>query len=148
MEKLIMEYLQNLDSKEQTDAFCKEVESFGNDEKAAIEFGKQYLTKRYIKVTKEYPETLFESMVSMKEVYEFLRKEINDNKFVTYNVVSVPRSFDNLIPFAFKSDFINERNKTGKQKMCNFCSCWMISHNFDMKQYLIDSYYRKVKAAL
>ena len=147
MEKLIIEYYQNLDSKKQTNAFYKEVESFGKNVQAAIEFGKQYLLKHYVKVIKEYPETLFENMTSMREVYEFLKKEIKDNNFVTYCIVAVPKSFDDFASFTFNNS-TDKRNKTGEEKMHNFCSSWMITHAFDMEQYLIDSYYRKVIAAL
>ena len=93
MEKLVIKYMQNYDSKEQMEAFKKKIASFGHDIEAATKFGEEYIKDHYVEVRKEYPETVFTNFESMKEVYYFLGI---DNNYNQLEVIKVPNSFKRL----------------------------------------------------
>lgn len=126
MEKLVINYLQIKSAKEQEENFLTELNKFNKNGKHSIKLGKEYLEKFGKPVTKEYPETLFFNMTSIEEVYEFLKMEILENNYVTFDFVEIPNGFCNLKSYDFKCS-LNDSNNTSEEKMNNFIS-WLVTH--------------------
>ena len=93
MEKLIIEYYQSFETKEEKDNFSEKMAAAcGRDFKKMDEFYKEYRDTHFAKVVKEYPETLFKGMTSIEEVYEFIYKDVKSE----LTVIKYPDSLNKL----------------------------------------------------
>ena len=96
MEKLIIEYYQSFETKEEKDCFDeKMIAACGRDFEKMDKFYKEYRDTHFAKIVKEYPERLFENMTSIEEVYKFIYKDVNSR----LNVIAYPESLNKLEPW-------------------------------------------------
>ena len=93
MEKLIIEYYQSFETKEEKDSLSEKMTAAcGRDFKKMDEFYNEYRNTHFAKVVKEYPETLFENMTSIEEVYKFIYQDVKTR----LTVLKYPDSLNKL----------------------------------------------------
>ena len=129
MEKLIIEYYNTYETEKEKDEYTEALSKLmfkenGNSGEELTKLIEDYESNHTVKSTREYPETLFNKMSNMKELYEFIRNDIGSCS--NLKALQTPKNLDKLkywIPWYLKES--DKGTQKLKANVFSFYSDWL-----------------------